>query len=118
MHKSHRNIYFAVLSALILLAAAGLYLTGTPAGETVAGKGRRARSAPVVPLVDSRPLDTARSLMKLADTPQEADLARDAMRLGDHAVDLAFASALREAHNQPVVETPEIKQLHDRIERL
>ena len=115
MPRSHRNIYFAVLAALILAAAAGLYLTGTPAGETTARKGR---SAPQVMLVDSRPLDTARSLLKLADTPQEADLARDAMRLGDHAVDLAFSSALREAHNQPVVDTPEIKQLQDRIGRL
>ncbi len=117
MLRSHRNLCFAVLSALILLAAAGLYLTGSPEGET-ARKGPGGRSAPQVPLVDSRPLDTARSLMKLADTPQEADLARDALRLGDHAVDLAFASALRDAHNQPITETPEIRQLHDRIDRL
>src|ERR1035437_9285827 len=49
------------------------------------------------PLVDERPLPTARALAALAITPEEQRLAQEAARIADHEVDLAFADALRAA---------------------
>jgi hypothetical protein len=46
-----------------------------------------------VPLVDERPLPTARALAALAITPEEQRLAQEAARIADHEVDLAFADA-------------------------
>ncbi|WLT33187.1 mechanosensitive ion channel family protein [Geothrix sp. PMB-07] len=69
-------------------------------------------AAPVqVRLVDQTPLLTARSLLPLATTPEEKQLALQAERLGNHSVDLAFSDALRRAATTPVPKTPELKEL-------
>jgi len=62
-------------------------------------------------LVDQTPLLTARSLMALASTQEEKQLALQAERLGNHSVDLAFSDALRRAATTPPPQTPEIKRL-------
>jgi hypothetical protein len=49
------------------------------------------------PLVDIRPWQTAQALAALAYTAEEKEYAQEAERLADHAVDQAFASALRQA---------------------
>lgn len=48
-------------------------------------------------LVDTRPWQTAQTLASLAVTSEENDYARRAEHLADHAVDQAFAAALRRA---------------------
>ena len=48
-------------------------------------------------LVDLSPWQTAQALSALAVSAEETEYARDAMRLADHDVDQAFASALRQA---------------------
>src|SRR5579859_5897705 len=55
-------------------------------------------------LVDSQPLLTAQRLAALAATPEEQEFARNALRLSDHEVDMAFAAALHQAteHAPPV----------------
>jgi hypothetical protein len=55
-------------------------------------------------LVDSQPLLTAQRLAALATTPEEQEFARNALRLADHEVDMAFAAALHQAteHAPPV----------------
>ena len=52
-----------------------------------------------VPLgvVDQRPWQTAATLAALAQSAEERNLARDAERLADHAVDQAFSQSLRQA---------------------
>jgi small-conductance mechanosensitive channel len=70
------------------------------------------RAAPVPQrLVDQSPLLTARSLVPLATTFEEKQLAIQAERLGNHSVDLAFSYALRTAATASVPNTPEIKEL-------
>jgi small-conductance mechanosensitive channel len=99
------------LLALIALAIAGLVLTresGSPLKRT---RSRRA------PLVDERLVQTARSMAALASTREEQRFARQALRLADHAVDLAFADAMREATLHPAVPTPETKELYARASR-
>ncbi|MGA8041646.1 MAG: mechanosensitive ion channel domain-containing protein [Terracidiphilus sp.] len=49
-------------------------------------------------LVDTSPWQTSQALAALAVSAEEAEFARDAERLADHAVDQAFASALRLAN--------------------
>jgi len=55
-------------------------------------------------LVDSQPLLTAQRLSAMATTPREQEFAKDALRLSDHEVDMAFAAALHKAteHAPPI----------------
>lgn len=87
-----------------------------PAAGTAAGKGkgtskegrpRRER------LVDQTPLQTARRLLPLAATAAEQALARQAERLANHDVDLAFTEALRSAAENAPAPSPELKALQE-----
>ena len=62
-------------------------------------------------IVDLRPWLTAQALAPLAVTAEEKEYARNAMRLADHAVDQAFASALRQSTLQAQKLTPTGKAL-------
>jgi small-conductance mechanosensitive channel len=62
-------------------------------------------------LVDQSPLLTARSLLPLAATLEEKQLALQAERLGNHSVDLAFTDALHRAALAQPPQTDEIKKL-------
>jgi len=105
------------LSLLLVLAAVGWVWTREPlqaptTQEAAPAKQglRRSIKAPER-LVDQSPLFTARSLMPLAVTSEEQLLARQAERLANHEVDLAFTDALRRAAETPAPDTPEIKAL-------
>ena len=63
------------------------------------------------PTVDEGPLRTAHALAALAVTPEEVELARQAERLANHEVDLAFADAMREAAARTPQVTPELEDL-------
>lgn len=117
MGKSHQKTAFVVLLGLLIAAAVGLVLTGGGSTPTPVLKHAEGKSAEA-PLVDQRPLQTARSLATLAATPAERDLAQEAARLADHEVDLAFAGALREAAQHPAPVSPEARQLEARVKRL
>lgn len=70
------------------------------------------RAAPMQErLIDQSPLLTARSLIPLASTFEEKQLALQAERLGNHSVDLAFTFALHSAATASVPKTPELKKL-------
>jgi small-conductance mechanosensitive channel len=117
MGKSHQKTIFAALLALIALAIVGLILTSggsTPA--VVANHRHETGNEP--PLVDQKPLQTARNLANVAATPPERELAQEAARLADHEVDLAFASALREATQHPAPVSPEARQLEAKVKKL
>ena len=66
-------------------------------------------------LVDTRALDTAQQLAQLAVTHWEKDYAAEALRLADHSVDLAFSAALEDARENPPAETPETRELSNRV---
>jgi small-conductance mechanosensitive channel len=110
-----------VLLLLVLLCAVGVFWTRelpaapeTEEGQRAAsGKKFLARVQPESehPLVDQRPLQTARRMAALAVTPEELRLGREAEKVGDHEVDLAFADALRTAALHPPKLTPEAKEL-------
>ena len=97
--------------ALIVLAFVGLLLTRDSTSPDLRTKSRRA------PIVDEQPLQTARSMATLAFTREEQRFAVQALGLADHAVDLAFADAMREATLHPAPPTPETKELLARVSR-
>lgn len=55
-----------------------------------------------------RPMLTARQLSAFATTAEEQEISRQAERLADHAIDLAFVVALRDAAENTPVQTPEL----------
>jgi small-conductance mechanosensitive channel len=67
--------------------------------------------------VDEQPVHTARTVAALASTREEQRFALQALGLADHAVDLAFADAMREATLHPAPRTPDTKELFDRVSR-
>ena len=99
------------LFALIALAITALVLTRESAVPVSRTRARRA------PLVDEGPVQTARSMAALASTREEQRFAQQALRLADHAVDLAFADAMREATLDPSAKTTETKELFARVSR-
>jgi small-conductance mechanosensitive channel len=64
----------------------------------------RAEKSKPAGLVDDQPLLTAQKLAGLAATPEEQEFAKNALRLADHEVDMAFAAALHQAteHAPPI----------------
>jgi small-conductance mechanosensitive channel len=112
MHRNQRTIVI-VLIALLVLTAAGLVVTTEWGARTVsqASSPSNVTQSPV----DLTQFHDAQALSQLAATPEEQDLARDALRKADHEVDFAFAAALSTAASQQVPSTPEIKAILERI---
>jgi small-conductance mechanosensitive channel len=108
--KTRQRIVVFGLLALVAVAIVTLVLTRDSSSPTSRTKPRRA------PLVDEQPVQTARSIATLASTWEEQRFAQQALRLADHAVDLAFADALREASLRPIT-NPEAKELFARVRR-
>ena len=100
---------------LVLILAASLgYLatreTGVPRAKTKTATKR-------APLVDERPLPTARALAPLAVTAEEHGLAEEAARIADHEVDLAFAEALRQAAEVRPAQDPKNRDLYLKMQQ-
>jgi small-conductance mechanosensitive channel len=100
------------LLLLVILAAAAFIATGGSGGQSTGAAASRAAHSR---FVDTSPLKTARGLAALAVTREERRLARDAERIADHEVDLAFANALREAREQSTDQDPKYRELNARI---
>ena len=117
MTKHQERALFLSLLVLLLCGIVGLVLTGgsSPTGAvTVKQQGKNDQQ----PIIDQRPLVTARNLAGLAVTPEERRLADESLRLGDHAVDLAFNTALRDAAAHPQPQPPETRELNARVKKL
>src|SRR5262249_46359578 len=63
-----------------------------------------------------RPLEAAQTLARLATTPQEQQLAHDALRVADHEVDVAYASALRPSNQQAGQQSPAVRSIDVKIQ--
>src|SRR5271169_5445668 len=119
--KARQWIIGIVLLVLVAAAIVGIVWTREPpptTDETAATPAKTVpgRKAPVAqyPLVDQRPLQTAKRMAALAGTPEEQTLAHEAEKVGDHEVDLAFFDALRTAEENPPPLSPEARAISDR----
>src|SRR5713226_8777848 len=105
--KAHQWIVTLGLLALVLAAAVGLILTRQSAqSNSAVSRTRRP------PIVDEQPLITARAMSALASDWYEQRYARQALKLADHSVDVAFSYEMRQATEHPAPATPESKKLY------
>jgi small-conductance mechanosensitive channel len=105
--KAHQWIVTLGLMALVLAAAVGLILTRQSAESSSASlQGRRP------PIVDEQPLKTARAVAPLASDWDEQRFSRQALKVSDHAVDIAFSYEMRQATEHPAPATAESKKLY------
>ena len=108
-----------VLLGLGLLFVAGLMaFVLTRDTERRPSKRKPAESASRPRFVDQSPLETANSLATAASTQEEQQIANQAVRLADQEVDLAFATALRQAQDSPPSQNSAIKHQRERIHAL
>ena len=111
--KATQKISSIVLVALLGAVAYGFFRTGQPSSKT-ATKGA---TGVQTTLVDQSPVRIAQKLARLADTPDEQALSKEAIRLADHEMDLAYESARRNAEAHPPVLSPEAKNIQARLEK-
>ncbi len=109
--KARQTIVVLVLCVLVGAGIAGFVLTRDSGSGGVRAKSLRPQ------LVDEQPIQTARRMAALASTREEQRFAQHAVRLADHAVDLAFAGAMREATLHQGGSTREEKELFARVGR-
>jgi small-conductance mechanosensitive channel len=114
MNRSEKAI-LAVLCALLAIALGAVWYTRSWSSYREELGRLEQKGATAQQLVDTRPLETAQSLAPLAVTPEEKAFAQEALRLGDHSVDLAFAAAMRDATENPAPLTPQTRGLESRI---
>jgi hypothetical protein len=102
--RSKQRAALIVLILLLVLTGAGLVVTTEWGARTVAPSAPtdKAKQSPV----DLGQFRRAQALSQLAATPEEQDLAREALRKADHEVDFAFASALYQASSKKIPSTP------------
>jgi small-conductance mechanosensitive channel len=93
--KFFRRLAVTIPAVLLVLCLVATWWTRGAMAHMpfLQGKGASGQNA----LVDQRPWQTIESLAPLAVSAEEQSLAREAERLADHAVDQAFALALRQA---------------------
>jgi len=109
--RAHQWIVTLGLLTLVLAASVGLILTRQSAQLNSSSRTRRP------PIVDEQPLTTARAMAALASGWDEQRYSRQALKLADHSVDVAFSYEMRQATEHPAPPTPESKKLFARADQ-
>src|SRR5579872_3495397 len=112
--KKFQNLVAIAVAGLLTACMMAFYVTRNAAPS----KGAPVAPTPQTSLMDERLFETARRLAGLADTTDEQNLAREALRLTDHELDQAFATAVREAAAVVPPSSGPLKVLADRIMQL
>jgi len=115
MHISTRKLTVFGLSVSLIAALIGFALTRQTANVNPKQK---AEKTELTKLVDQSPLEIAHNLANVASTAEEQKLAAEAVRIADHEVDIAFATALQQTQLHPPVENSETNELNARIRLL
>ncbi|MEJ2009531.1 MAG: mechanosensitive ion channel [Acidobacteriota bacterium] len=113
--KASQKLMLAVLLVLVTAAVAGLLLTR---GTSNNASKRPRVAADETHVMNEHLLTTAQRLSALAATHEEQEYARDAVRLADRDVDMAFAEALNKASQQPVPSTSKVRALAEQVTQL
>lgn len=111
-HKTTERVILVALMLLLAAAVVGWVVTRDRTNPASAAKGNQ---SPTGDLVDLSPLQTIEQLADLAGTSEEQDLAKQALRDADLAVDLSFTAALREVDSHPAPLTPETREISARL---
>ncbi len=115
--KTKREIAAIVLVALLGAVAYGMFRTGQPASAPAMNTKTEYGGPAQAPIVDQSPLLTAQRLALMPTSTEEQPFAEEALRLGDHEMDLAFAAAVRDAEEHPPVLSAEAKEIQARLQQ-
>ena len=115
--KTKRKIAAIVLLALLGAGAYGLFRTGHPANAPTINTEAAYGGAAQGPIVDQTTLLTAQRLAQMPTSAEELAFAQEALRLGDHDMDLAFAAAVRDAQEHPPLLSAEAKEIEARLQQ-
>ncbi|HXC87327.1 MAG TPA: mechanosensitive ion channel domain-containing protein [Candidatus Cybelea sp.] len=113
--KPVQKILALVLVVLLAASVYGLLHTEQPPGTPVAGQPSNGAAAAQAPLVDQSHLLMAQRLAKMPTSPEEQPFAQEALRLADHQMDLAFATAERDAEEHPPALSAQAKEIQERL---
>jgi len=116
--KNYEKAIWTVLLTLLLGSLGAVIFTRSWTDYRERLRAVRQGSRSAANPVDTHALDTAQQLAPLAITHMEQDYALQALRLGDHSVDLAFSAALHDAAENPAPLSPEAKQLSAKVKSL
>jgi small-conductance mechanosensitive channel len=108
--RRQQKLILGLWLVLIAAAVAGMLLTRPTARRVDRYSASRAAWLRRRNLVDQKPLESARALAALAWSREESPYARRALNIADEAVDLAFATALRDAAAHPPAQTDEVRK--------
>lgn len=111
--KSRQKIAAIVFLALLGATAYGLYRTAQPAAPQ--SRVGNVNSAAGQTLVDQTPLTTAQRLARMPTSVEELPFAKEALRISDHDMDLAYAAAERDLEIHPPVLSAEAKEIEARL---
>jgi hypothetical protein len=109
--------YVAIVLVLLLCATVyALVRTRTAAPSLDATNTNEAPSAQRA-VIDQSPLETAQQFAKMATTAEEKPFADEALSLGDHEMDLAFAAAVQDAQEHPPVLSARAKEIQVHLQK-
>jgi small-conductance mechanosensitive channel len=100
---------------VVVLGAAGFGIWKL--GHTATASAKKKRTDAQAALVDQTPLKSAQALAQLADTPDEQELAKSVLRLGDKELDLSFNIALQDAEAHPPALSTQAKEIQARLQK-
>jgi len=113
-----RQRYAAIILVLLLSATVyALVRTRTAAPGPASSNRAQGPNSAQPELVDQRPLQTAQQFAKMPTSAEEKPFAEQALALGDHEMDLAFAAAVLDAQEHPPVLSAQAKAIQARLQR-
>jgi small-conductance mechanosensitive channel len=115
--KPMQKIGALVLVVLLGATAYGLLRTEESTKDSAKNGKANPVSSAQASLVDYTPLLTAQRLAQTPLSAEELPFAEEALRLGDHEMDIAFAAAVRDAEEHPVVLSAEAKEIEGRLQQ-
>jgi small-conductance mechanosensitive channel len=109
----------AAIVLLVLLGATVFeyFRTGRPANAPAKNAKILSVEGAQGPIVDQTSLLTAQRLAKMPTSLEEKPFAEEALRLADHAMDLTYAAAEREAEDHPPTLSAEAKAIEERLKK-
>jgi small-conductance mechanosensitive channel len=115
--KPIQKIATLAVVALLIATAYGLFRTKGQPNNSPTGANSTKDGTQAGPVVDQSTLWTARWLAQMPTTAEERQIAEDALHLADKEMDLAFATAVREAEQHPPAMSEEAKEIQTRLQK-
>jgi small-conductance mechanosensitive channel len=115
--KPQQKIATIVLLALLGAVAYGLFRTRQQAVAPAKSNNTAVGTPAQAPIVDQTPILTAQRLVQMPTSAEEQPFAEEALRLGDHEMDLAFAEAVRDAEENPPILSKQAKEIEARLQK-